>query len=1145
MILPILSSTLILFELILDYSVPKCYADKVINRQLSASISSSTWPTTPTSPLCEAYAYLDSSPSSLDRDRQYYTTWKAQYLSSLISLTNSSSSSSYVVSTYDDGIKLALNAAKDSFSTFEKEEVFSSTLDSNLLSFALATRAHSPQCEMYRSLSKQALSVLGLNHEINAFVVVEGKNEVYTSVEEIVSSSNNNGSSKTSSTLGSLFGFSKNEKEKISDAWANILPKEDVYYKKEVEDDSNPLLILYGQFHTNEFSSLLKYLQKQKYPHVVRYMGYTAFESNNNKDKKDSMKTFLQGYGVKVDIRNLEYKSYDEKESNNDDTITNDVGSEEEPNYYEYQNTLNIDVIKEKWIKGIDSELLSSHASSPELLSFIKDHLPHLESNLDNYHLPIIPPRSELQNISLAAATVIHQSVDPLWTLIQLSQNLPSHAYALSNITIPDSILKLTQDQLMEVSTVQKHQIDGLFQFYVNGRRISVERPSFNLFQLFNVLREENAFLQNIQNTMKDYLKSKEAMSIASSLLSMGKDNLEALAAGQDEQTVASGSSELENDLIRIDVGRGYKNAILYFNDIEKDLEYSSWPNEVQNILMSLQFGRPPSVKRNMITVLMVIDPFDSNAQGYLQMMGLMFQFIQGMYPLRLGVLLANDKDIEYCKQSILSFGNEQNKYCLNEKVTVSDEDMKKQPVSTQEIFALLNHVQETHGGMIAMNYMYVLMQSLMKEKHNQLNVESLIKIHNDAIYEIIHERENRLYLQQLLFIESAKLVDLASYEKAVRFACSKNIRAGMTFVNGIPIPQNDPREAHSIIQDEINHIAGMVLSGKVTNARKSIYAKLLTGPKVYSKMHPLLGESTPRYHLFSSYFDDQTLVVPKTTGNNSNPKILCEAYVDFNSDSGLNLVESFLSSIKRKVESLDNHDIVNLSFRVLPSGEDSAGSFLAKVFLNANQFGLDSLLLITETTRTAVSNGYGIGSEEHFSRLDDTTKKLLENLMKQDHECSQLPWTSEISGSILVNGRLLRTNSVSVEDIDTLLELEVKTAKAIMIKLGPFIEVERNPFVSVARFASFVGSTFVAADSSKYSRADALASFQHIVHESSPLYYDWQSSGEHDDGKLKVRRSCKESLFYCFLTFLFKHTFFFTFSCYKDNCYGYIRSSL
>ncbi len=1123
MILPTLSCILILF---LDYSVPKCYADKVINRQLSASISSSTWPTTPTSPLCEAYAYLDSSPSSLDTDRQYYTTWKAQYLSSLISLINSSPSS--LVSTYDDGIKLALEAAKDSFSTFEKEEVFSTTLDSNLLSFALATRAHSPQCEMYRSLSQQALSTLGLNHEVNAFVVVEGKNEVYTSVEEIVSSSNNNGSSRMSSTLGTLFRFSKNEKEKISDAWANILPKEDVHCKKEGEENSYPLLILYGQFHTDEFASLFKYLQKQKYPHVIRYMGYTAFESNNSKDKDF---TFLQGYGVKVDIRNLEYKSYDEKESKNDNEITNDVGNEEEQNEYDSQNTLNIDVIKEKWIKGIDSELLSSHASSPELLSFIKDHLPHLERNLDDYHLPIIPPRSELQNVSLAAATVIHESVDPLWTLIQLSQNLPSHAYALTNMTIPESILKLTQDQLMEVSTLQKHRIDGLFQFYVNGRRISVERPSFNLFQLLNVLREENAFLQNIQNTMKEYLKSKEAMSIAASLLSMGKDNLEALAAGQDEQTVASGSSELENDLIRIDVGRGHKNAILYFNDIEKDLEYSSWPNEVQNIFMSLQFGRPPTIRRNMITVLMVIDPFDSNAQGYLQMMGLMFQLIQGMYPLRLGVLFANDKDIEDCKQSMLSFGDEQNKYCLNEKVTVSDEEMKKQPISTQEIFALLNHVQETHGGMIAMNYMYVLMQSLMKEKRNQLNVENLIKIHNDAIYEIIHERENVLYLQKLLFVESAKLVDSASYEKAIRFASSKNIRAGMTFVNGIPIPLNNPREAQGIIQDEISHIAGMVLTGKVTNSRKSIYAKLLTGPKVYSKMHPLLGESTPRYHLFSSYFDDQTLVVPKTTENNSNPRILCEAYVDFNSDSGLNLVESFLSSIKRKVDNVDNHDKVKLSFRVLPSSEASAGSLLAKVFINANQFGLDNLLLITAATRTAVSNGYAIGSEEHLSQLDDTTRKLLENLMKQDHECLQLPWASEISGSISVNGRLLRTNSVSIEDIDMLLELEVKTAKAIMIKLGSFIEVERNPFATVARFASFVGSTFAVADSSKYSRADALAPFQHILHESSPLYYDWENSGEDDDDNLKVRRRYKESFFLIvfFLliqTYILRHVF-------------------
>ena len=114
----------------------------------------------------------------------------------------------------------------------------------------------------------------------------------------------------------------------------------------------------------------------------------------------------------------------------------------------------------------------------------------------------------------LTATTFISKSVDPLWTLIQVSQNLPSHAYALSNVTISENIRTFTKG-LSRIPIIKRSEVDG--------RGISVERLSFNLFGLFNVLREENNFLDNIQSTMQDYLKPKEALQVAVSLISMGE----------------------------------------------------------------------------------------------------------------------------------------------------------------------------------------------------------------------------------------------------------------------------------------------------------------------------------------------------------------------------------------------------------------------------------------------------------------------------------------------------------------------------------------------------------------------------------------------------------------------------------------------
>ena len=97
---------------------------------------------------------------------------------------------------------------------------------------------------------------------------------------------------------------------------------------------------------------------------------------------------------------------------------------------------------------------------------------------------------------------------------------------------------------------------------------------------------------------------------------------------------------------MRIDVGRGWKKAILYLNDVEKDQQYASWTRSVHQAIMSLQYGMPPSVRRNLVTVMSVFDRLESLSSSGLEF-GL--QLILSSYPVRLGLLLVSQADVQEC----------------------------------------------------------------------------------------------------------------------------------------------------------------------------------------------------------------------------------------------------------------------------------------------------------------------------------------------------------------------------------------------------------------------------------------------------------------------------------------------------------------
>ena len=156
---------------------------------------------------------------------------------------------------------------------------------------------------------------------------------------------------------------------------------------------------------------------------------------------------------------------------------------------------------------------------------------------------------------------------------------------------------------------------------------------------------------------------------------------------------------------------------------------------------------------------------------------------------------------------------------------------------------------------------------------------------------------------------------------------------------------------------------------------------------------------------------------------------------------------------------------------------------------------------------------GWGWSSDTFLSEFEDPIKDLLKDILKEESECTFLPWEKDLSGSVLVNGRLLKPEELSFEDIEILLDLEYKAAKVITKRLTPLIEDGTNIFVAVARLTSFLGKVHSDVESKGVKRIDALAPYRHIIENPSSslgsrnwFYHTWKSDSDTTTNEPKVR---------------------------------------
>ena len=556
------------------------------------------WPTTIFSPLCEAWSYLDAGAS----DGNNSLSWK--FLDIFADLGGSEALDRWIDEPKDEYSWGIRNSSLLALEIAAKVDI--GALDHNLLPLALSLRAHSPHCEMHRSLARDAAISFGLYNTSepgnlpNAFAIISktGMDEISNQTKVTAAQVVMDGV-LVPAAIDSL--HSLGDGRHIAAGYSKLLlPLSDEQVHPGSESNGGSSAVVYGQVGTSAFASMYRSLKESNIAFVVRHMGYIQYEEDSPTTPR-AVPTKLQGYGVRLDIRNIEYKAFDEPDGNDDyDVDLSDAGHDpSEASRDEYLAGINLHRILRR-LEADGSLPLDTDLTSMQT-GIIQSH------RAQQRYESIIPPAWQRRPLSMQATTIVLSSPDPLETLKGLSQNLPSIAHFLASVRVPPSLEEVAEDATAlasRVGAVSPGWGDAAFGLYVNNNPVDVERPSFNVFQLLNVIRKEDSKLRELESRVRPVLKfASESLGSSSdwkallavrNAMDFGMGKLKQIGinlSGVDKELPVSSKK------YRIDVGRGGKNAVLYLNDIEKDPEYRSWPSSLQEMIMRSQYGGAPTVR--------------------------------------------------------------------------------------------------------------------------------------------------------------------------------------------------------------------------------------------------------------------------------------------------------------------------------------------------------------------------------------------------------------------------------------------------------------------------------------------------------------------------------------------------------------------
>lgn len=1127
------------------------WVSPLVNREIRTSIQATGWPSAPHAVLCEAYALLllrndetDDTDTHKDDDHQRGRAAVARaYFDRLAQL---------VELDHDPKQPGNLSMAKATDWALQAAAAVTPSLVP-WLSTMVALRAASPFCETHRQLAIQHLHHQQQSVEIS--------------------------SSSPSPTHTNVFLATVRQ--------STLLPDDIVFHNNEGKDDNASVTVLYANLGTMDFVHAYQTL-KDSYsvPFVIRHFHNGGILSNKNNNSNTVVAVEpempLQGYGVRLDIRNVEYKVFDDRKTSlptNDNTNTETTTTN-----LNMDNRINVTTAVQsvgppKSLAGVNLTCLMEHASwneaAPSSDNDATIHRRSLSAALWRIHdeqmarQQLVPPVWQRRHLPLQAATVIFaestSQVDPLFVLQHVAQNLPSVASTLVHVKVPPQISAAAAVGGTQNTKHAKRSAPlRPGRLYFNGRMVaSLDRPTFNVFEVMNQLRSEQVALErwyaNMEGMLLPLLQNKQtknnntasvraALSDIRSAWMMGRDFWKSspvseqtesknAVSSSDEDSAEDGGDlqgQQEEAVVRIDVGHGWKEAIIYLNDIEKDITYAQWTTSMQQMLMMTQYGMPPTVRRNLFTIMAVMDPITGDENSGL-VLGL--QLAQSSYPARMGVLVVAQSDVDQCMIWLSSSDSKSSEACpvnslFAKPIPDSVEDLRVIPATTQAVHRLLAHFAENatkENPAALISYADFLVSSIREQKEQiseTITMFDLVNIHGHLMVGMHMSSQEEGLEDAFSILTSDESSDLSQslqhqYGMSVRFAVDKRLYPGMSFLNGRPLPV-DPADASlgQIFGEEQNYVFGLIVKGDITDrSPKSVYAKLLSGEGVHKKFHKLLSQSQAEegavtHKQVNHGFTDESLMVSNSNVSSlaaAGAVFVLDAYLDYTSPNGQSAASSLISALSSFPSAISTSTKIGIVFRILPSTESALSSILCPVLSLAS-------LLTPQTVQKALelaSLDKNIASLELLlDALGDVPIEVREKIHSTSENgdpCSNTKYLTQLPiasrNSLVANGRVYEIDGsvVNTDDIELLLTLESPRAKSVTSLMRNHLSLSSPEGVAVVgQIATFLALE-EATDSGRINPVKTIEQIQQgLESKENPLYFSWNTND--DDEALKVK---------------------------------------
>ncbi|KAG7352641.1 glycosyl transferase family protein [Nitzschia inconspicua] len=1054
----------------------------IVNREIQVSVKA-PWPSTSEhSVLCEAFCFL----------RDY------RFLDALAVFQGRD----HLV-TYERATQYALELAEQS----------GIVQDSSLLKVALTMRAMAPTCELHRSIVQDRYAPYA--EYLEAFAVVAQGDGGETILET---------SSDIPTSIVDLPVLTRQERK----MW--LLPNEAIRKgdrtivgnEKDVDGGENDndndqtcgstgLVILYARLGGHSFATFYRRLVELEIPFVVRHMG------GDPQQDKEQPETVLQGYGVRLDIRNVEYKVFDDKKDVDESTQAAMIKLASLDGNITDNNSNITNPLSSHFLAGVNLTALSLDGEE----TTVYDLQRQLWTLHERYEAQsgLIPPKWQRRKLSLQAATVIAHSVDPLFTLQDVSQNLPSVASTLVHTKVSEAIEKVAESMEQSLQRMIRSSGGGL---WINGRIMYVERPSFNVFEMIKLLQEEYNEMARMERELKPFLKADSSMAgleaiqeawIRGSISKESNDGDEEEMPYEDEED--TGASVGGKGQYRIDLATGDEGSVIYMNDLEKDKGYARLPSSVQQMLMALQYGMPPSVRRNLFTILVVDDPIGEEESAQNLGDSLIGQLAQQQYPARLAVVVAGKDDIDACSKWIRSGKATSQDDCpldrtswLNRDEPPGEEELKSIEATPRDFHRLYAYMRQKfmERSEVLIAYKLYLGPSLKQKPPTNGEFYSLFDLftmHNELLVGLQITMSNTPTLEIARSLQQEENDSKQSYAKSVRFAVDKGLKPGMSFLNGRPLPTDadDAEKIQTVFSEEQQLIFGMVIEQKLTDTTpRNFYYKLIKGKKknVFPRLHPLLTtSSSDNFVEILHGFGDESLLKPRSMVQApvlevDNALFLFEAFLEFDTAEGLTYIKDFLKMMDSLSKSTDGA-VVGVRYRVLPSTTKSAKSPLCVVLSRAAEYDFDKLLEIVDNL-----------ANDPEANID------IDLTMIEDSLCSDVSFTENELPSrnfITANGRVYNMNGEPLDpvDIELLTHINMDSTKFTTALLRSYID-DTQAFDAVSRTTAFL----MAAKNASKKRSDPgdlLRNLEeHYEINENPLKFSWNTDGGSNSGlKMKV----------------------------------------